>query len=692
MNVSKDIRFRVYICFMLMCVFAVAILAKGAQVIIVEGDALRAYADSIYTKVEVLSPERGNIYTEDGSLVASSIPEFDIRVDFKSINKDTFYKYLPKLSYTLSKVLQDKSSAEYRTILTKEYKKGSRYYRLARRVDYSNYVKIQQMQPFAKGANKGGFIAEANTKRINPFGLLANRTVGIWRNNAPNVGLEDAFNKDLNGKEGSRAMKKIAGGAWMPIDGSEIAPENGKDIITTLDMNIQDVAQNALRNQLEYDQAAYGTCIVMEVKTGKIKALANLGRQVDGSYYEDKNYALAGIEPGSTCKVISLISLLNDKKINITDKINCGPGRYKIGPRTVTDSHPVGLVSIEDALAQSSNIGFFKMIYGNYKTDREAYLRNLKRLHLDQPTGIEIKGESKSNLNETRIYDEEYLVGSMGYGYGMKLTPLHMCMVYNTVANNGVMMKPYLVNSIKEYGKDVQAFMPKVLNSNAIRKDAIPAITDAMNAVVERGTGKKLKNPYYSICGKTGTARVSDGNTKYSDRVYHASFIGFFPKENPQYTIAVVVRTSRNSRNYYGGLLALPVFQQVANRLYATHVQTPKSYVNTDSLHNMPSLKNVRNDQMSMIAKVLGVKTNKSDATWLTDVKPQGAKNWSSQALSVRKGEVPNVKGMGLRNAMYLLENKGLRVIPVGKGKVATQSIEEGTAIRKGQTITLHLS
>ncbi len=691
MNVSKDIRFRVYICFMLMCVFAVAILAKGAQVIFVEGDELRAYADSIYTKVEVLKPERGNIYTEDGSLVASSIPEFDIRVDFKSINKDTFYKYLPKLSYNLSNVLKDKSASEYRMLLTKQYKKGSRYYRLARRVNYSNYTKIKKMQPFAKGANKGGFIAEASTKRINPFDL-ANRTVGIWRKNAQKVGLEDAFNSDLNGVEGRRAMKKIAGGAWMPIDGSEVAPENGKDIITTLDMNIQDVAQNALRNQLEYDQAAYGTCIVMEVKTGKIKALANLGRQPNGSYYEDKNYALMGIEPGSTCKVISLISLLNDQKIKITDNVNCGPGRYRIGKRTVTDSHPVGRVSIKDALAQSSNIGFFKMIYGNYKTDRDAYLRNLKRLGLDKPTGIEIKGESKSNLNETRIYDEEYLVGSMGYGYGMKLTPLHMCMVYNTVANDGKLMKPYLVNAIKEYGKEVQVFEPEVLNDNAIRKEAVGDIKDAMHAVVERGTGKKLRNPYYNICGKTGTARVSDGNTKYSDRVYHASFIGFFPKENPQYTIAVVVRTSRNSRNYYGGLLALPVFQQVANRLYATHVQTPKSYVNTDSLHNMPVLKNVRNDQMSIIAKTLGVKTNKGGSTWLTNVKPEGSKKWSAQSLLVKKGEVPNVKGMGLRNALYLLENKGLRVIPVGKGKVATQSLEEGTIIRKGQTITLHLS
>ena len=695
MSADKVIRLRVYLCFMAMCVFALAILVKGGMVIFKEGPQLTAYADSLYTDLQVLEPERGNIYTEDGSLLSSSIPEFDIRVDLVTIPKDTFNKYINSLSQGLAEVLENrgKSAMDYKLTLKKQQKKGNQYFLVARKVSYSQYLKIKKLQPFAKGANKGGFITEAKIKRINPFGILANRTVGIYRQNAQNVGLEDAFNNYLKGKEGKRIVRKIAGGAYMPIDGSEVEPVNGKDVVTTLDMNIQDVAENALMKQLQIDQAAFGTCIVMETQTGKIKALANLGRQKNGSYYEDKNYALLGIEPGSTCKVISLISLLNDDKIKIDNTINCGPGSYRIGSRRVTDSHPVGVVSVENALAQSSNIGFFKLIYGNYKNNKDAYINNLKKLNLHLPTGIEIRGESKSNLNEKRIHDEQYLLGSMGYGYGLRLTPMHLCMVYNAIANNGKLMKPYLVNSVKEYGKTVQEFEPKVLNDNAVKKGAVEDIKNAMHAVVERGTGKKLRNPYYKICGKTGTARVVDKGIKYSDRVYHASFIGFFPKENPQYTIAVVVRTSKNSKHYYGGLLALPVFQEVANRLYATHVKTPQTYVNTDSLHKTPELKKVHATQFATIASALGMKSrNQLESGWLQSAKESGDKKWDTQIVKFPSKNVPDVKGMGLRNALSVLESRGLRVIPVGKGKVGRQSIEPGATIKKGQTITIHLS
>ncbi len=695
MSADKVIRLRVYLCFMGMCLFALAILVKGSFVIFKEGPQLKAYADSLYTDVQVLQPERGNIYTEDGSLLSSSIPEFDIRLDLVTLPKDTFKKYINPLSSSLAEILYDKgkSATDYKLTLKKQQKKGNRYYLLARKVSYSQYLKIKKLQPFIKGANRGGFMTESHIKRSNPFGILANRTVGIWRENAQKVGLEDAFNTELKGEEGRRIVRKIAGGAYMPIDGSEVEPVNGKDVVTTLDMNIQDVAENALMKQLKIDNATYGTCVVMETKTGKIKALANLGRQKDGSYYEDKNYALVGIEPGSTCKVISLISLLNDKKTEIDKSINCSnTASYRIGKRRITDSHPVGTVSVKKALAQSSNIGFFKMIYHNYKNDKNAYINNLKKLNLHLPTGIEINGESKTNLNETRVHDEEYLIGSMGYGYGMKLTPMHLCMVYNAIANNGKMMKPYLVNAVKEYGQTIQKFEPVVLNEKAVIPSAVEDIKDAMHEVVQSGTGKKLRNPYYNICGKTGTARHAEGKKGYNG-LYHASFIGFFPKEDPQYTIAVVVRTSRNSKNYYGGLLALPVFQEVANRLYATHVVTPKTYVNTDSLHRTPELKKLHATQFSTIASALGMETrNKVVTGWLQSAKESEDKKWDTQGVQFGNKDVPNVKGMGLRNAMTVLESRGLRVIPVGKGKVARQSVEPGVTIKKGQTITIHLS
>lgn len=692
-NISKDIRFRVYICFILMIVFGLAILARASYIIVKEGKTLRHYADSVYTKIDVMKPERGNIYTEDGSLLASSIPEFELRVDFSVIEKDTFYKYIDSLSYSLSAILNDKSKIDYQFELQEAYKKQFKYYRLARNVNYSNFLKIKSTQPFSKGANRGGLIAESKTKRQNPFGMLANRTVGIFRDNAPNVGLEAKFNKELSGKNGKRIMKKIAGGTWMPIDGSELSPVNGRDLYTTLDMNIQDVAENALYKQLAFDQAIYGTCIVMEVKTGKIKALANLGKQADGTYYEDKNYALLGIEPGSTTKAISLISLLQDKKINIKDVVNCETGKIKVGRHIIDDDHHVGTVNIIEAFAQSSNVGFSKLMFQNYSPNKDAYYKNLKRLHLDKPTGIEIEGESRNNLNYERARNEKYFIASMGIGYGIQLTPLHMCMVYNTIANNGVLMKPYLVNEIKEYGKTIHAYKPTVLNNNAINKNVIEDIKDAMYAVVDHGTGKKLKNPYYQVCGKTGTALIQDGKASYGDRNYHASFIGFFPKENPQYTIAVIVRARPNSPNYYGGSLALPVFQEVANRLYATHVQNVASHINTDSLHQAPQIKNMRKSDLSIIAKALNIKLPQNiSAPWVQNVYKDSANQWQVNSLRYEKNKVPNVLGMGLRNAVYLLEESGLKVISIGKGKVQSQSISANENVKTGSTITIKLS
>jgi len=676
-----------------MLLFAVAIVSKAVYIQLVEGPELRLYAKKQFTKEEVLAPERGNIYTEDGRLLSSSIPEFTLRIDFQSIQKDTFYKYLPSLSKSLSTILGRESAGHYKLALTKQFqkKKKPRYYRLARNVGYSEYLKIKELEPFCKGPYKGGFIAEATTKRKNPFGQLASRTVGIWRPNAPNVGLEDAYDEFLKGKDGQRIIRKIAGGAWMPIDGSEIDPENGKDIITTLDMNIQDVAENALRSQLQEDQAAFGTCIVMEVKTGKIKAISNLGRNSNGAYSENKNYALYPIEPGSTSKLISMVSLMNDDKTQIDDRINCLGGKIKFGKHTIRDSHlGTGTISIKDAFSHSSNVAFSKLIYYKYRGEEKKYYDNLKGLGLNKPTGLGIKGEMKTRLNEDLYKQDKFIMASQGMGYGLMLSPMHMCMVYNTVANNGKLMKPYVVNSIQDYGRSLKKFEPVVLNENAVNEDAIEPLKEVLHAVVEEGTGKKLRNPYYDICGKTGTAQVVDKGIKRSDKVYHASFIGFFPKEDPQYTICVVIRTSKGSKKYYGGQLALPVFQEVADRLYGTHIKNEKSYVKTDSNRNQPIIKNIHAEQYNVLARVLDMPQKELNfSSWVKDVD----QNKMTKSINrMKDGQVPDVKGMGLKNAIYVLENAGLRVVPIGRGKVRRQSLIKGASYKKGNSITIHLS
>ena len=694
MKTSKDIRFRVYITFLAMCLFGIMILYKGVVIQFKEGNELRAQADSMHTKIEVIQPERGNIFSEDGSLLSSSIPEFDLHVDFTAIKKDTFNKYIESLSTNIAAILKDKNAVDYKEILSNEFKNKNKYFLLKKKASYAQYLELKKVEPFKKGMNKGGFISEAKTKRINPFGLLANRIVGLWRKNAQNVGIEREFNNDLSGMQGQRVVRKIAGGTWMPIDGSEIDPENGRDVITTLDVNIQDVAENALKNQLEKEEATFGTCIVMEVKTGKIKAMANLGRQNDGSYYEDFNYALKRIEPGSTFKLVSLISLMRDKLIKTSDMINCQGGKTQIGPYTISDSHPgLGVLTIKDAFAQSSNVAFAKLIHQNYKDKIGSYWSNLHALGLDQKTGLGMSGETKPSYIKDSVTKGRFALAFMGMGYQVMITPLHTCMVYNAIANHGKLMKPYLVNSVQEYGKDVVKYEPVVVNPEVLDSTSIELLKETMNEVVETGTGKALKNKYYTICGKTGTAQVADKGLKYSDRVYHGSFVGFFPKEDPQYTICVVLRTKKGSNNYYGGQIALPVFKEVANRLFAINMHNVNSISKQQKVNEVLAVKSMKGSEYDVLAQKLNIlKKAVNTPNWIQNIHTDSMGNFTYSNFVNYKNAVPDVNGMGLKDAIYLLEKIGLKVIPVGKGKVVTQSILPGSNFNKGQKITIQLS
>jgi len=693
MKISKDIRFRVYITFLGMCIFGVMILYKGAKIQIKEGKELISMSDSLHTKIDVIQPERGNIYSEDGSLLASSIPQFDIHIDLKAIDQDTFYHYIEPLSKGLAQVLKDYTWLEYKETLSKEFELGNRYYFLKKKASYEQYLALRKMKPFSKGQNRGGFIVESNTKRINPFGLLANRVIGLSRKNAENVGIEREYDKYLQGSQGQRVVRCIAGGTWVPLDGSEIDPENGKDVITTLDVNIQDVAENALLHQIEKEEAAYGTCIVMEVKTGKIKAIANLGRQEDGTYYEDLNYALQRIEPGSTFKLVSLISLFKDKLVTIDQTVNCQGGTARFGTYTIRDSHSgLGLLSVKDAFAKSSNVAFAKLIHENYKDRIGSYWTNLHALGLDQLTGLGMTGEVKPSIKKDSTTNGKYTLAYMGMGYAIMITPLHTCMVYNTIANGGKLMKPYLVNSVREYGHDIITYQPQIVNQDILDSTSIEQIKSALFEVVESGTGKALKNPFYTICGKTGTAQFAGKGIKYSDRVYHGSFVGFFPKEDPQYTICVVLRTKKGSNNYYGGQIALPIFKEVANRLYAINMHKVNSIASQEKL-NVPLLpKSMKVSEYNILASKLGLKPQQQNSQqWIQSVVKDSTGKMVLTATTHAKNLVPNVSGMGLRDAIYVLEQAGLKVITVGKGKVAQQSIAPGSNIQKGERITIEL-
>ncbi|MEY4292612.1 MAG: hypothetical protein RIQ61_989 [Bacteroidota bacterium] len=672
------------------------ILGRAAWVQVVNGPQLRSMARNMNLRNDTLFAERGNIYSEDGVLLCSTIPQFDLHIDFSVIKKDTFDKYKDTLAESFSAILKDKSKAAYLYELTAEFNDTARYYELAHNLPYYDYQLIKQLPIMKLGSRRGGLVVEQKNKRINPFNVMALRTIGLWRKNSQVIGLEATYDSVLKGANGYCIKQRMPGGQWMIIQGSEQEPTNGFDLVTTLDVSIQDIAEHALESQLSKFECLYGTCIVMEVKTGKVKAIANLGRQKDGSYWEDFNYAMIPTEPGSTFKLMTLLSLFNDKHITVEDQVNAQGGSASFGNRTMKDSHlGLGVLSVKQAFALSSNVAMAKLAYQFYAANPTAYTNFLKKLQLDQKTGIDLLGERKPVVKTP--LNKSWSATSlpwMATGYEVMIAPLRTCMIYNAVANNGTMMKPYLVNAIRSFDKDVQVFEPEVVVPQIASKDAIRQARQALEEVVLTGTGKHIQSPFYSIAGKTGTAQVADKGITYADGVYQGSFVGYFPANNPTYTIAVVIRTKPHSGSYYGGTIAAPVFRMIADKIYANSIGQNHNQLDSLAKVNNSNVVAVaqQGSQVNKILQALNYKyTNASNATWtqLQDVNSTGAR---SAGVPIYANNMPDLSNMHLSRAIALLEACGLKVEVKGVGQKVSQSILPGQKIVKGQKVTITLN
>lgn len=672
------------------------ILGRAAWVQVVNGPQLRSMARNMNLRNDTLFAERGNIYSEDGVLLCSTIPQFDLHIDFSVIKKDTFDKYKDTLAESFSAILKDKSKAAYLYELTAEFNDTARYYELAHNLPYYDYQLIKQLPIMKLGSRKGGLVVEQKNKRINPFNVMALRTIGLWRKNSQVIGLEATYDSVLKGANGYCIKQRMPGGQWMIIQGSEQEPTNGFDLVTTLDVSIQDIAEHALESQLSKFECLYGTCIVMEVKTGKVKAIANLGRQKDGSYWEDFNYAMIPTEPGSTFKLMTLLSLFNDKHITVEDQVNAQGGSASFGNRTMKDSHlGLGVLSVKQAFALSSNVAMAKLAYQFYAANPTAYTNFLKKLQLDQKTGIDLLGERKPVVKTP--LNKSWSATSlpwMATGYEVMIAPLRTCMIYNAVANNGTMMKPYLVNAIRSFDKDVQVFEPEVVVPQIASKDAIRQARQALEEVVLTGTGKHIQSPFYSIAGKTGTAQVADKGITYTDGVYQGSFVGYFPANNPTYTIAVVIRTKPHSGAYYGGTIAAPVFRMIADKIYANSIGQNHNQLDSLAKVNNSNVVAVaqQGSKVNKILQALNYKyTNASNATWtqLQDVNSTGAR---SAGVPIYANNMPDLSNMHLSRAIALLEACGLKVEVKGAGQKVSQSILPGQKIVKGQKVTITLN
>jgi cell division protein FtsI (penicillin-binding protein 3) len=672
------------------------ILGKAAWVQVVNGPHLRSMARNMNLRNDTLFAERGNIYSEDGVLLCSTIPQFDLHIDFSVIKKDTFDKYKDTLAESFSVILKDKSKAAYLYELTTEFNDTARYYELAHNLPYYDYQLIKQLPIMKLGSRRGGLVVEQKNKRINPFNVMALRTIGLWRKNSQVIGLEATYDSVLKGANGYCIKQRMPGGQWMIIQGSEQEPTNGFDLVTTLDVSIQDIAEHALESQLSKFECLYGTCIVMEVKTGKVKAIANLGRQKDGSYWEDFNYAMIPTEPGSTFKLMTLLSLFNDKHITVEDQVNAQGGSASFGNRTMKDSHlGLGVLSVKQAFALSSNVAMAKLAYQFYAANPTVYTNFLKKLQLDQKTGIDLLGERKPVVKTP--LNKSWSATSlpwMATGYEVMIAPLRTCMIYNAVANNGTMMKPYLVNAIRSFDKDVQVFEPEVVVPQIASKDAIRQARQALEEVVLTGTGKHIQSPFYSIAGKTGTAQVADKGITYTDGVYQGSFVGYFPANNPTYTIAVVIRTKPHSGAYYGGTIAAPVFRMIADKIYANSIGQNHNQLDSLAKVNNSNVVAVaqQGSKVNKILQALNYKyTNASNATWtqLQDVNSTGAR---SAGVPIYANNMPDLSNMHLSRAIALLEACGLKVEVKGAGQKVSQSILPGQKIIKGQKVTITLN
>jgi cell division protein FtsI (penicillin-binding protein 3) len=689
-----------------MVLLCAAVLGRVFFIQHVQGKYWRALSDSLHQKYVDLSAERGTIYSEDGNMLSTSVPYFNIYIDFEADglrekNGKRFKENLDSLSYSLATLFRDQSSAAYKKQLNQGYKDADRYYLLQRNLSFDQYKQLRNFPLVREGRNKSGFIIESSSKRLNPFGLLANRTIGLSRDNAQNVGLERTYDSLLRGENGRKLVRYLNAGTYIPVEGYEIDPENGKDILTTIDVNTQDIAENALLSMMIENECDHGTCIVMETATGKIKAMANLGKQPDGGYWEDLNYAIRASEPGSTFKLATLLSLLEDHKVHLTDHLNIEGGTWKIGTRTVHDAEKqeASDVTVEQAFEHSSNVGMAKLVVAHYAQHPQEFVDHIKKLHLNQITGIDLAGETSPIIKSpaSRSWSASTLPW-MAFGYEVLISPLQTLTLYNAVANNGRMMKPYLVNSIQYSGGVEKQNQPVVLIDKICSDETLAELRTCLEGVCLRGTAKgALKNTFYPVAGKTGTALVANGNRGYADHIYQSSFAGYFPADHPKYTCVVVIKNKPFAKKYLGAMVAGPVFREVADKLMSMDelaqdndlLTSYTSLIKKDSLGyfytgSSESIKNV------FYSLHIPYADSSHDRKWASVYRENNVPVVS--AKNEDQKQVPDVKGMGLKDALFLLESRDIRVATKGYGKVKQQSISPGSIVSKNQKLILDLN
>ena len=634
--------------------FVAAIVMQLFYIQYIKGNEYRALAQQLSIKEFKVKANRGNILASDGSVLATSVPKYDVYFDPTVANEKLFYSKIGSLSKEISHITGENARA-FKKRMIYARKSGVKFVKVATGLSFSDYKKMKKFPIFKRGMYKGGFIAKYHTVRSYPFGDILKRTIGFSRGEGNRAGIEGAYESYLKGKDGMKKKQKIKAGVWRPLsDINDVDPVNGKDVVTNIDIDFQDVAHHKLKEQLIKYEADHGSVVIMDVHTGAVKAMVNLGKTSKGDYKELRNYAVfETFEPGSTFKVFSIMSLLEDALVTPQTKVDTGNGIYEVYDKKVRDSHREGFgeLTLEEVLEKSSNVGIVKLVFENYNEHPGRFVKRMYNFGLHNKVDIDIKGEGTPIIPDPKDKNWSGLsLPWMAYGYGVELTALQLLTFYNGIANNGKVMKPYLANSIEDYNKKIKKFKPHTLNRSLASSKTIKEIQKMLEGVVIRGTGAEyVKTPYFKIAGKTGTAQ-----TEYwkGSKQYISSFVGYFPADNPKYSMIVVIHKPNPAKGYYGAEVAGSLFRKIAEFVYG---KTPVEY------------------QLAMDEKIQ------------SDNKPE-------EILGKYKTIMPDLRGLTSKEAIYILENMGLSVQLKGSGTVKEQSVPRGKKVKKNQRISLKLS
>lgn len=703
-NVKKSIVTRVRLAFLGVAVFSCAIFWKATKIQFQEGNKWRALEQERRISYQAVPATRGNIYSDNESIMATSLPFYRVAWDPGAVDGAVFNAGVDSLAWHLSHFFGDRSVQEYRRRLVNARlakEPALRYIRLnSRQINFQEKKLMANWPIFRAKHNRGGTIFEKVDKRFRPFGGLAQRTIGFVNEDQHGAGLEYTFEQNLAGRAGEALFERVPGGVKPVYDGTEIKPLPGYDVKTTLDINLQDVAENALYKSLVDNNAQYGCVILMEVTTGEIKAVANLGKASDDTYKEDYNYAFADqgrTEPGSTFKLASMMALFEARpNIQLDDIVDTGNGRMLVGGAVKSDSHGYGRITVQQVFEKSSNIGVARLVNENFAKNPTEYTDYLKKFGLDKPLGFQMAGEARPYVKDPtdRSWSRTSLT-TMSIGYELKLAPLQTLAFYNAVANGGVKVQPLIVKEIKQANKVLQRNETKVLNPKICSDATLAKVKAMMEGVVLEGTARGIRPKDYTIAGKTGTAWKFK-NGQYT-KTYSTSFVGYFPADKPKYSCIVVVDSPRNGR-IYGADVAAPVFREVADKCMARDLLSQRPLLAKARLNksHVPLVRAGMQDELALVCQKLGL-AGRTQATggeeWVRAASDTAfhARTVALVVNRVRAGKVPQVRGLTLRDALFLLENRGLHVRTTGTGRVREQSLAVGTALKRGDLITLTL-